>query len=379
MKKIALLLSLLTFTLCNAVGANTTATTVCQDDSTTLLLRQQNELLKEQIALLRQQNEALLDQTDSLADVTTNLNKEIKKTEEKISRMPKVSGFMQLLYEGNKDIQNINVKRARVSVSGALAKNLTYKMQVEFASPKILDFFMAYQPYHQFGVMAGMFKLPFGIENSEYSPLIVETIDLPLALAKLMGYDDLCGMKNTGRDLGVNFQGGFFPHQNTYILNYDLGLYNGNGITVKDDNKRKDLSGRIMIKPVKYLKIAGTGYWGTFGPEAYERSRWGAAVAWDHRLILRAEYIGGKTDNAISRGCFAVAGAHLPYGFTLVARYDFFHQDINVYESRIQDCVVGLAWDKLKHFRVQFNYNFTNYFGEADNTNNFSVMFTGKF
>lgn len=388
MKKILSLVMLIALTMC-VVDASAISPVSVQNDTTNALLREQNLLLREQIAALRQQNEILLDHNDSLYDAMAAMQKDMKGTQKKIDRMPKVGGYMQLLYEygKNQDLSSITVKRARLRVSGALAKNLTYAMQVEFASPKVLDFYFNYQPWHQFGVKAGMFKLPFTIENTVYSPLIVEAIEAPVALAKLIGFNDVCGMKNTGRDLGINFQGGFFPKGERLILNYDLGVFNGNGVSVTDDNKRKDINARLVVKPLRSLQLSGAYYWGSYGKDNVTRNRWTAAACWDNHLILRGEVIGGTTgmanqegliENVNSLGYYIIGGWHLPKHIDIVARYDGWQTDMKDKSTRLQDGVIGLAWN-LPHFRIQGNYILTNYYGVKPNNHNFQIMLTGMF
>lgn len=388
MKKILSLVMLMALTMC-VVDASAISPVSVQNDTTNALLREQNLLLREQIAALRQQNEILLDHNDSLYDAMAAMQKDMKGTQKKIDRMPKVGGYMQLLYEygKNQDLSSITVKRARLRVSGALAKNLTYAMQVEFASPKVLDFYFNYQPWHQFGVKAGMFKLPFTIENTVYSPLIVEAIEAPVALAKLVGFNDVCGMKNTGRDLGINFQGGFFPKGERLILNYDLGVFNGNGVSVTDDNKRKDINARLVVKPLRSLQLSGAYYWGSYGKDNVTRNRWTAAACWDNHLILRGEVIGGTTgmanqegliENVNSLGYYIIGGWHLPKHIDVVARYDGWQTDMKDKSTRLQDGVIGLAWN-LPHFRIQGNYILTNYYGVKPNNHNFQIMLTGMF
>lgn len=388
MKKILSLVMLMALTMC-VVDASAISPVSVQNDTTNALLREQNLLLREQIAALRQQNEILLDHNDSLYDAMAAMQKDMKGTQKKIDRMPKVGGYMQLLYEygKNQDLSSITVKRARLRVSGALAKNLTYAMQVEFASPKVLDFYFNYQPWHQFGVKAGMFKLPFTIENTVYSPLIVEAIEAPVALAKLVGFNDVCGMKNTGRDLGINFQGGFFPKGERLILNYDLGVFNGNGVSVTDNNKRKDINARLVVKPLRSLQLSGAYYWGSYGKDNVTRNRWTAAACWDNHLILRGEVIGGTTgmanqegliENVNSLGYYIIGGWHLPKHIDVVARYDGWQTDMKDKSTRLQDGVIGLAWN-LPHFRIQGNYILTNYYGVKPNNHNFQIMLTGMF
>ena len=62
-----------------------------------------------------------------------------------------------------------------------------------------------------------------------------------------------------GRDLGVMAYGDLFKSkdQKFSYLSYQLSLTNGYLPTLNDDNKSKDLVGRITIRPVEKLRIIG--------------------------------------------------------------------------------------------------------------------------
>lgn len=66
---------------------------------------------------------------------------------------------------------------------GAIAPKLDYRVQIEFASPKIVDAYLCYKPVRGLNVQLGEYKLPFSIENTDYVPLRYESSNTPFRCA----------------------------------------------------------------------------------------------------------------------------------------------------------------------------------------------------
>lgn len=49
--------------------------------------------------------------------------------------------------------------------------------------------------------------------------------------------------------MGAQLFGGFFKRDGYSILNYNFGVFNGEGLNVKDKNKSKDIVARLTVKP----------------------------------------------------------------------------------------------------------------------------------
>lgn len=126
-----------------------------------------------------------------------------------LAALPKISGYVQTGYEWSDNSSTFFIKRVRLNLAGAIAPKLDYRVQIEFASPKIVDAYLCYKPFDELNVQLGEYKLPFSIENTDYVPLRYEFIEYPLSLRKLMGFNDLCGLSATGRDMGAQLFGGF--------------------------------------------------------------------------------------------------------------------------------------------------------------------------
>ncbi|MEG0499381.1 MAG: porin, partial [Alistipes sp.] len=267
---------------------------------------------------------------------------------------PKISGYLQLGYKYTDDLSSFFVKRARVSFAGALASKLDYRLQIEFASPKIVDAFVRYRPFDALGVQLGEYKLPFTIENTEYNPLNCEFIQDALAMTYLVGLDDLCGVKSAGRDLGVMISGDFLPHGDHPILSYNLGVFNGEGINTWDANKSKDVVGRLMVRPVAGLVLSGSYYWGEYGKEYIKRTRFSAGACYDRgRVVVRSEYVGGTTKSLESGGWYAMGGIRATKSLLAAVRYDTFRHDRFDSQTRQTNYTAALTWQPIKYLRCQ--------------------------
>ena len=84
--------------------------------------------------------------------VSAQDNNELIDIKEKVDRMPKISGFVQGMYQAdfNKDFKlddnTFSMRRVRMSIEGNLTKSLTYKIQGDFLrKPMLVDAFVKYK------------------------------------------------------------------------------------------------------------------------------------------------------------------------------------------------------------------------------------------
>lgn len=338
---------------------------------------------------------ASMSSTDSLRMRVEKLEKKAHVLN-KIKRHLDISGYGQVGYEWSNDgTSSFYIRRARVSLSGEIFKGRAgssdYRLQLDFAgSPKILDIYVRYRPFNELGIQMGQFKIPVSIENTDYSPLKLEFIDYSLAVQRLvrMSGDEISGIFSSGRDLGLQLYGGFVDRGGYNLISYNLAVFNGNGINLRDDNKSKDVVGRLMVRPVKDLVIAGYYQFGegtytygedTFGSYARLR-RYGGGISYDCRdFFVRSEYIGGVTGPLLSEGAYAAAGYKFLGKGSVVARFDYFDNDKrdNQYEFNY---TVGLNYRPWKFLRLQLNYTLQQYcnFGEG-NIHSLNFMVSGIF
>ena len=340
-----------------------------------------------------------------------DVQQQVDELKGKVDRMPKISGFVQGMYQANLDqegklIDNtFRMRRVRLSVDGTLFKGLTYKIQGDFTrSPMLVDVYVKYKACDAFAIQFGQFKTPFTLE-SPINPVNLEIFDYGESVQKLVGYSDVCGVGALGRDLGIMATGNLFPIKGEegikyHVVNYALGEFNGNGANVVDNNNRKDIVGRLEVHPgLKDLTLSGSFYYGSYrnttvenqiatsgvavGKTAFNngvRNRWTAGVQYnDGKFLIRSEYISGKTGCKIgglnehadpiildyilsSKGYYAVTG----YNFLLgkdqsqklmpVLRYEHFTDDIiNVGTNWY---TVGINYWPIKSLNFKLDYSF---------------------
>ena len=313
-----------------------------------------------------------------------------EKSKGEINRMPKISGFVQGLYQANLSVKGeltsntLRMRRVRLSVDGTLFKGLTYKIQGDFVrSPMLVDAYLKYKVCNEFAIQVGQFKTPFSLE-SPINPVNLEIFDYGEGIQKLVGYSDVCGVGGLGRDIGLMASGSLFEiekqnGQRFGIVDYSLGVFNGNGPTTTDNNNRKDIVGRLEVHPgLKDLTLSGSYYYGHYYKDEGNngaRNRWAAGVQYnDGKLVLRGEYIGGKTGLSYtvipedpvyynSNGYYGVVGYNFALGkdksqkLMPVFRYEHFTKDASITKGGTNWYTVGLNYWPLKSVNFKLDYS----------------------
>lgn len=323
----------------------------------------------------------------------------------RLDRIPRLSGYVQAGYEWSDESSSFFIKRVRLDLRGALARTLDYRVQLEFASsPKIVDAYLHYKPFRQLNFKLGEYKIPFTIENTDYVPLKFELIEYPLALQRLMGFAEPIGgryvggamqggetLKDTGRDMGLTLHGSFFPCGERALLSYDVGVFNGAGINLRDNNRSKDVVARLTLRPVRGLTLSGSWYGGEYGADCLERQRVSAGVCYDRgRGVVRGEWIGGRTGYAAteeyaagtfdSSGWYVLGGVRLTPTLMPVVRYDTLLPDTASADSRQTNWTAGILWHPVRPLRCQLNYTYEHYAAPGMTDRNVvAVMLTGIF
>lgn len=223
---------------------------------------------------------------DSLQARIDRLERRADRWDRLRSRLPEFSGYVQLGYEYDGNTSSFLIRRAQFALAGSLLPSLHYNVRLEFASPQILDACLDYRPLQALNLRVGEFKVPFSIENTAYPPTKIEFIHYPMALLRLMGFADLCGLSSTGRDMGLVLHGSFLPRDGYNLLHYDVGVLNGEGINTWDRNSSKDFVARLSVHPVQGLTLSGSYYWGEYGPDYRRRVRYGAGVCYDRGAVV---------------------------------------------------------------------------------------------
>lgn len=168
---------------------------------------------------------------------------------------------------------SFNIRMLRLALDGRIANDFYWKAQLQFngntstlgSSPRMVDLFAEWQKYECFRVKAGQFKRPFTFENP-MNPIDQGFMSYGQNVMKLAGFNDRNGSHaSNGRDIGVQFQGDFLKNASgRNLLHYQVGVYNGQGINVKDADQQKDVIGGIWVMPVKGMRIGAFGWTGSY-------------------------------------------------------------------------------------------------------------------
>lgn len=347
----------------------------------------------------------------STESIEARLAKTEKRTAslEKMKQYVNLSGFIQGEYDWLDDrygehstgSSSFYIRRLRFTVSGDLYKGkagkLDYRAYFDLARIKdgsnpnpILDMWIRYQPVKEFGIQFGQFKNPVTFEAS-ISPSKYDFIDFSYAVSNLakMSGTDVAGLNVTARDAGFQLFGGFIHRDGYSILNYNVGLVNGSGINVKDNNKSKDIFARLTVKPTIDFAIAAYYQWGeanlakfkseseirgeygwTGNAEYVTMHRWGGGFNYDsEKVFVRGEYIAGLTGSLASEGAYIEGGKrfHLPKNAGMLwagamvdyfcrNTFDYIHRDTKnaAIDMRYSLCV---GYTPFKYLRIQLAYS----------------------
>lgn len=365
------------------------------------------------LALLPMTASAQTEQTEqeeriAAADSVAMLDKKVTTLEKIVSKLPSVSGFLQVLYNWeNSDpvTSQFRIRRARITLAGRIYRELAdYNMMVDFAgSPKLIDAYVRLTPWRQFNVQIGSFRPAFTLENAFYGATTMELIDYPQIVSKMTTVGEITGTGagSAGRDLGIQAYGGFFNKKGFSMLQYYVGIFNGNGVEYTNINSHKDLAAMLRINPVKDLAFIGSLYWGKWaygGAGTYaDRRRWSAGFMFDNsKWFMRGEYIGGATGGAEHLKSLIVApdgntlrtdGAYLIAGVWFcnrkvapVVRAEYYTQNTEARDKTTDIFyTAGVDYRPWRYMRVQLNYTAKTYTHSDRVGNQIMVMLTGLF
>ncbi|QUB71094.1 porin [Prevotella multiformis] len=192
----------------------------------------------------------------------------------------KLSGFGIVQYQYNglhngttSKSNTFNLRLGRVSLDGRILDDWFWKAQLQFngntstlgASPRVLDLFVEWQKYDFFRVKAGQFKNPFTFDNPIH-PIDQGFMGVAQSVQKLAGFSDQAGAHpSNGRDIGVQIQGDFLKNNaGRNLIHYQVGVFDGQGINVKDVDQQKNIIGGVWVMPMDGLRLGWFGWTGSY-------------------------------------------------------------------------------------------------------------------
>jgi phosphate-selective porin len=211
-----------------------------------------------------------------------------------------IAGFFQpefgYQFGEEEDMNSFSLRRARVAMFGNIPYDINYYLCLEFSqfilaedqeNTGVLDAFITYSRFGPYAKLTlGQYKAPFSLEqNTSCSGLY--TIKRSTVVNNLAGPQ---------RDIGLMVSG---SHDD--LVKYSLAFMNGTGIATKDNNKAKDIVGRVVVSPMQCLSVGGSYRFGKSPPldpgavDEDERTRFGAEIEFTYAdLLVQGEFIQGE-------------------------------------------------------------------------------------
>ena len=316
----------------------------------------------------------------------------------------KISGYGMVQYQGadKKDDENnsFNLRLARMSVEARPHKDFYAKAQMQIngntsegsSAIRLVDLFGEWQKYKFLMVKAGQFKRPFTFENPMH-PITQGFMSYSQNVSKLSGFSDRTGEQaSNGRDIGLQLQGDLLPINGRPWLHYQVGVFNGQGINVKDVDNRKDIIGGLWVMPISGLRIGAFGWTGSRGTKtdagivSTPKNRYAISAEFvKNDWTLRSEYIhsqgfdvahkkGDKAD-----GIYALCIAPIiEKKMHVKARYDLY-RDEKTWNSSKTYYEVGADYVFTKNLQVNVEYARVNERATHDNYNLIDVELDFRF
>lgn len=279
-----------------------------------------------------------------------------------------VFGFLQTQYEMlYQDINknSFTFERGRVGVQGVIPYDFSYYFVAEFSpyispNPYLLDAFITYDRFKWARISVGSFKTPMGLEINTACNGLLTVYRSTASLQMVAPF----------RDMGLMFLGG---NKETKIQ-YQLGIMNGSGLKVFDNNAKKDIVARVLYKPLEFLQIGGNFRQGypSRNDNTTTRTTFGGELKMNYRdFTLMGEYMvdQGDYNRDLGGGCggeLLELGTERSGGWVTLAyktkwnvepvfKYDFFDSG-NAQAYKESNMTFGVNYYFNDWTRLQANY-----------------------
>jgi phosphate-selective porin OprO and OprP len=300
------------------------------------------------------------------------------------------------LFDDTSKNDGFDLRRARLDMKGDVAQNVTMRIHIELAgSPKILDGTFTYHFNDLLNINAGQSKIPVSYDNIVYGPWNLLTVSRPqLDNTMSIREGDLYGNQN-GRDIGIWITGKYGIKSGDTkrpFLDYSLGVYNGAGINVGDNNSKKDICAALGFAPINRLWIYGrvlNGYGQTTADpnEITKRSRVGGSANYKiNNWSIEAEYLAALDENdsigTLNRSAYYATIAYkLPNEkFQFISRLDNYDPSVTISGNTINKCVFAGSYFFGSHARIMAEYDLVlENWGQQTKNNLFAIQFQASF
>lgn len=268
-----------------------------------------------------------------------------------------LSGFGMLQFQtsnadGSYD-NTFNIRMLCLALDGTITPQFYYKAQMLVSgssstlltAPRLVDFYLQWQRYKAFKIRIGEMITPFTFETSIH-PVDVGFMANSTAVTCLAGGNDRTGMHPSGgRDIGIMIHGDIlFARDGRSMLYYALAVVNGQGINVRDVDKKKNLVGQLWVSPFKGMRIGGSAWLGSYARKGTWNDEVSGASMSGVRSLNQFRYaMGFDYDNA---------GWRVRSEYIHATGEAFAREMINTHDPSASDCTLSDMGNKADGFYV---------------------------
>ena len=264
-----------------------------------------------------------------------------------------VHGYLQGRFtnqEGTPD--RLEIRRARVILSGDPLSKLSYKLQIDFVKqPYLMDASLTWSFSRALLLTAGQFKIPFSGES-------ILSDNLNMAIARARAVNALVPGRDTGvqgRDVGLQLSGALH-RTNGPVLEYAAGVFRGQTFVDSPSAHYRAAAARVLLHPAKGLAVGGDWYGSFSAPALKEKRREEAEGAFDYGPFrLHAEQIWARDGTVERRGGYTIAAWRFSPRWEPLARADWLTANTRKANSTSIAYLAGLNFFWGKHVKLGAN------------------------
>jgi phosphate-selective porin OprO and OprP len=264
-----------------------------------------------------------------------------------------IHGYVQGRFtnqEGTPD--RLEIRRARVIVSGDPLSELSYTFQVDVVKrPYLMDAALTWKFSRSIRLTGGQFKIPFSTES-----LISDNVNIPIARARAI--NGLAPGRDTGvqaRDLGLQLAGTLYRTKEP-LLEYAVGVFRGKTLVDAPAARYHATAGRLIVHPLPGLTAGGDWYGSFSAPAAAEKRRLESEGGYDRGAMhFRVEQIWARDGTLERRGGYALGAWRLSSRWEPLARADWLTSNIHKPNTTSIAYLAGLNFYWGKHVKVGAN------------------------
>ena len=246
----------------------------------------------------------------------------------------------------------LEIRRARLILSGTPVSKFSYRFQVDFAKrPYLMDASIAWRGSREFAFTAGQMKIPFSAES-----LISDNLNAPVARSRAVL--SLAPGRDTGvqgRDVGVMASGELHGLKRLPV-EYSAGIFRGQTFIYSPKPHYNATAGRLVAHPISGLSV-GADWYGSFSAPGGLVKRREEVESEYHRgrLNLRAEEIWARDGTLQRRGGYSLGWWRWSDNWEALARTDWLNTNVHKPNTSSISYMVGLNRFLLNHAKVGFN------------------------